>query len=108
MDRKLNLELNKNQILNIIESLTYYKDIIKPQYKSIIDAQMNEINRQLQLQGVSILQHYNEPILKIGDIVNIENMKAVIIGESDKDEFVKVAISPKFIIDDVPIVLLEK
>jgi hypothetical protein len=106
------IEQDKQEILFIIEALQLYKDIaIKPKYSEMIEKQIDKIVDQLQIQGISIYKKDYESEYKIGDIINYNCEDALVIGTSNKDCFIKIAISSdKGIIEiiDVPYVLCER
>lgn len=108
MEKKIILEMDKNNVLNLIESLNYYKDVIKPQYKSIIDNQINDIVKQLLLQDIKILKFDHESQFKLGEMVKYDGLQGIVIGESNKECFVKLALAPNMKIEEVPQVLIEK
>lgn len=110
MKNKILLDLDKQSILNIIEALHFYKDnAIKPKYKPIIDDQLIEISKQLTLQGVSVLINERKPLLNFGQKVKYEDNDAYVLGMSNENEFVKIAIVENGKLKDieVPLVLLD-
>lgn len=110
MKTKILLNLEKQSILNIIEALHFYKDnAIKPKYKPIIDQELIEISKQLTLQGVNVLMNDRQPLLNFGQKVKFENQDAYVLGMSNENEFVKIAIIEDNQLKDieVPMILLE-
>lgn len=109
MGEKIIIQQNKQQLLNLIEALQFYKDnAIKPQYKSLIDNQIESIALQLKVQNINILVNKCKAKFNFGDIVSYENNQAIIVGMSKEEDFIKIAIihNNQFEIIDVPIVLL--
>lgn len=111
MREKIFLEQTAQEMLNIVEALQFYKDnAVKPKYKNLIDEQLMEIGKQLQLQNINIFIKDYEQEFKFGQVIEYENEEAVIVGNSDEDNFIKIAISTdnKIEVIDVPLVLIKK
>ena len=111
MSKKFFLEQNKEQMLNIIEALQFFRDnALKPKYKSLIDNQLSLINQQLEAQKISILHKKNKPMFNFGEKIKYENQDGIIIGMSNENEFIKIVINEdnKLKEIEVPIVLVEK
>jgi len=103
------LKQNIRQVLNIIEGLQFYKDnLIKPKYKFIIDDQLSEMEKQLQVQNVNIFVNDLKPRFVFGDQVRYKDEDAIIVGMSNEEEFIKIVICQdnQLKLLDVPIVLL--
>lgn len=109
MNEKIIIQQNKQQLLNLIEALHFYKDnVIRPKYKDLINNQIESIALQLKVQNINILVNDCKAKFNFGDIVYYENNEAIIVGMSDDDEFIKIAVvnNNKFEIIDAPIVLI--
>jgi hypothetical protein len=103
------LKQDMQKILNIVEALHFYKDnAVKPKYKIVIEEQLVEIAKQLQIQNVSVYVNDLKPRFKFGDEVVYEGRNAIIVGMSNEDDFVKIALCENNTLKtlDVPIVLL--
>lgn len=110
MKNTIIIEQNPQQILNIIQSLSLFRDIaVKPKFKYIVDEQLKDLIYQLENQKINIFSNELEYKYQIGKEVKYENKKAYIVGTSDENEFIKICISENNEVNviDVPIVLLE-
>jgi len=111
MGEKIFIQQNREEILNIIEALNFYKDnAIKPKFKDKINIQIENIVAQAQVQNISVLVDKVKTKFNFGDIVRYEGVEAIIIGMANEEDFIKIAIinDNKFEAIDVPIVLIEK
>lgn len=108
---KVFIQQTPQEIMNIIESLQFYKDnAVQPRYRHLIDLQINEISKQLQLQNINIYVKENDQQFNFGDVVNYEGESVLIIGMSNDNNFIKIArcVNNCFEKIDVPLVLLKK
>jgi hypothetical protein len=91
--------------------LHFYRDnAVKPKYHEFINKQLENLAQQAKLQNINIFVKDYDPEFVFGQEVKYEDKKAIIVGISDTDEFVKIAISEnnEIVIFEVPIVLIEK
>ena len=109
---KVFLEQDPQQILNIIESLTFFRDnAIMPKYKELITKQINNIYDQLNLQKIELfINDKTEIKWNFGEHVSYEDNEAMIVGISNQENYIKIAIieNSKFKIIDVPFSLIGK
>jgi hypothetical protein len=111
MSDKIFLEQDSQCILNIVEALQFYRDnAVKPKFRKIIDEQLKDLGEQLKLQDINIFIKDMEPLFKYGDSVTYEGKTGVIVGLSNEDEFIEIAISNNGNIEkiEVPLVLINK
>lgn len=111
MKEKIFLEQSAQQLLNILEALHFYRDnAIKPKYHEIINKQLEDISQQVKLQNIEIFMKNYDPEFIFGQEVIYEDKTAVVIGMSDADDFVKIAVAEnnKMEVIEVPIVLIDK
>jgi len=102
MEKKIFLEVSPQHIVNILEALAIYQDVaLADKYKYIIDELFDTINEQLQLQGINIYKNKQHNLvskfcqvtdLNINDL-STNTIDGIIIGVSDINGLIKVAIS---------------
>lgn len=110
---KLFFEFSAQEILNILEALSVYKNLILAEkYRPYIDKQVHNIMNMLQVQGIDLFVKDDLPQLQIGKEVVIDidlnqsnEINGILLGVSDIENLFKVAIikDNKFEIIDVPI-----
>lgn len=108
---KVFLQQEKQEILNIITALQFYRDnAIQPKNKKLIDTQIDNIISQLKIQEITIYASHHLPKFNFGDKVRYEEQDALIVGMSDDMGFIKIAISENGELKtiDVPEVLIIK
>jgi hypothetical protein len=111
MEDKIMIQQTKKQMLTIVEALQFYRDnAIKPKYKEEIDKQLYNIAAQLQVQNINVFVTQGAVKFNFGEKVKYEDTTAIVVGMSDENEFIKIAIAVDNEIQtiDVPIVLIEK
>ena len=111
MNDVLILKQNIQESLNIIEALQFYKDnAIKPMYKPLIEQQLQKLALQLEIQNVTVYVNDLHSSLIFGEKVKFQNSDAVIVGVSDDEGLIKIAISEdnRIKILEVPLILLSK
>lgn len=110
---KLFFEFSAQEILNILEALSVYKNLILAEkYRPYIDKQVHDIMNMLQVQGIDLFVKDDLPQLQIGKEVVIDidlnqsnEINGILLGVSDIENLFKVATikDNKFEIIDVPI-----
>jgi len=111
MEDKILIQQTKQQLLNIVEALQFYRDnAIKPKHQEEIDKQLYNIAAQLQVQNINVFVNQGAVKFNFGEKVKYEDTVAIVAGMSDENEFIKIAIAINNEIQtiDVPIVLIEK
>ena len=104
---KIFFEQEPQEAFNIIEALHFYKDnAVQPKHKEIIEKQIDDIASQLQIQNIGIYKNEKESRLKLCDTYIYNGDKCIVIGMSDDEGFVKIAITDSVL--EVPAVLVKK
>ena len=104
---KIFFEQEPQEAFNIIEALQFYKDnAVMPKHKEIIDKQIDSIVSQLQIQNIGIYKNEKESRLKLGESYTYNDNNCIVIGMSDDEGFVKIAVTESVL--EVPAVLLKK
>lgn len=105
-------QFSPQEVLNCLEALTVYNKYFLPKkYQGLINYQLHNMNEQLDMQGIHLYISNDDSTFKIGDICYIidSNQQCIIIGASETENFVNVAIyNNEFEILDIPIALLVK
>ena len=105
---------SSQDVLNIIESLTVYRDLILPKrFRGVVTEQLKKITNQLELQGIKSYAAEDSTNFHIGDYCLINDSqynKGIILGAADEDELFKVAVVKDNDLDiiEIPMVLLSK
>ena len=104
---KIFFEQDPQEAFNIVEALQFYKDnAVMPKYKEKIDKQIDSIVSQLQIQNIGIYKNEKESRLKLGESYTYNDNNCIVIGMSDDEGFVKIAVTESVL--EVPAVLLKK
>ncbi len=109
--KKLLLELEVSEILNLINSLEFYKDnAVNKSYTQNITRQIEKIEEQLLIQNFNIIQNDTKPRFNFGEKIIYENQYGLITGMSSENEFIEIAIidNCEIVKIEVPIVLVKK
>ena len=119
---KLFFEFSPQEILNIIEALHLYRELMLPKkYRFLIDEQLENITTMLSVQNIDTFKEDNEPEFKIGEKIKVDisiginfNKETVVdgilLGAGDIENFFKVVVidDNKFKIIEAPINLIRK
>ena len=111
MKDKIFLEQDSQEIYNIIDALTFYKDnAIMQDYCYLIEKQLKNIIGQIEVQGVNIYKNEKTPNFKFGQEVKYEDKDAIIVRMSNDEGFIGIAIIDNecLTVIDVPIVLIKE
>lgn len=109
--KKLLLEFEIPEVLNLINSLEFYKNNgINKSYSENITRQIEKIEEQLLIQNFNIIQNDTKPMFNFGEKVLYQNKPALITGMSSENEFIEIAIidNSELTKIEVPIVLTTK
>jgi hypothetical protein len=108
--KKIFLQQEKQEILNIITALQFYRDnAISSKNKPQINNQIDSIVGQLKIQEITIYTNQQLPKFNFGDKVKYEEQDAIIVGMADDMGFIKIAIfNGELKTIDVPEVLINK
>ena len=109
-DNKLFFEFSSQEILNIIEALTLYKEVMLPEkYRSLIDDEIKHIIEMLKVQNIDTFAS-NENINNIGSFILADGQLGILLKASETEGFFKVAVieDNQLKIIEVPFTLIKK